>query len=819
MTRRCLLSRSAVVCGAVAAGMLFAGAALAAGQTDLRQITAVYVPPDAAKGELAAAKSLAKYLGLALETKVAVNPTERPYDRAAQHAVFLGARLALESGILTAADLKALKWDGFAIGFSKGRVAIAGNKPTSVNNGVVELLQRMGYLFYCWGQQYLPEEPKTVFKDGVLRRNPAFQYRAGGWFWYHRGTPALRGNPRAALDPELFKDSRLESTHTAAYLVPKQLYYEKHPEYYAMNLQGKREFYSQSDSYVHLCMSNSDAVKIATERVLAWVRMQPDKVFFCITQGDGHDWCQCPNCKAHDVEEGNYSDRLLKLLVNPIARAVGREFPKAKIVTLAYCGTDEPPAKVKPEKNVYVMYCPYWGIALSMAHPLTHPLNAEAERQLRGWHKVAPHNMMIYDYNLYFCPSWEAWPQKLKWYYGLGIQEGIVMCGIPMCFRDLFAYVNAELQWNPDLDAEALKRKYVEAAYGPAAPHITAYLGMLQDRLDKGYFVGIHGGTWTGLFTGGTMPRMVAAFDRALAAVKDDAKRTRAIQTELDQVLDAYLLRAMSADVLTSGRTSNVKDDLDRKVGNLTWKLTDEDRKCARLLTTRRLEQYLREHAEFEKKMAGRLPDATRQRLTGQQAKLIGKMRRLLSRMGPMSIPKEADVVDIARQYLADPAAAAARYPKPQVKPVEPVVDENGVLLPAEVFRDGWGPAMYSWFCKPGRMSMAAYAPRSPRPSVMRTTFRLGRAPAKGALLDIEAQDSQNDQRPPAQIRITLNGQTIHEGDCGFVKRGWSRRTFDVAPGVLRAGENKMEIRNTYEGTQRLDGWWFMFSEAKLVFR
>jgi len=803
----------------VAFGTFCAGEDEEVRQTDLRQITAVYVPTDAAKGELAAARALAKYLGSAFGPGVTVNPTEQPYSSAAPHAVFLGARLALESGVLSPPDLQALKWDGFAIGFSKGRVAIAGNKPTSVNNGVVELLQRVGYLFYSYGQQHLPEKPKTVFKDGVISRNPAFQYRAGGWFWYHRGTPALRGNPRHALDPELFKDSRLESTHTAAYLVPKKLYYEKHPEYYAMNLKGKREFYGQIDSYVHLCMSNPDAIKIATARVLAWVRMQPDKVFFCVTQGDGHDWCQCPKCKAHDVHEGNYSDRLLKLLVNPIARAVAREFPKAKIVTLAYCGTDEPPVRAKPEKNVYVMYCPYWGIALSMAHPLAHPLNAESERQLRGWLEVAPNNMMIYDYNLYHCLSWDAWAEKLKWYYDHGIREGIVMCGIPMCFRDLFAYINAELQWDPELDAEELKRRYVETAYGAAAPHIMDYLAMVRERLDKGYFVGIHGGTWTGFYTGGTMPRMVAAFDRALDAVKEDPERTRAIQSELDQVVDSYLFHAVSADILASERRCEVKDDLALKVGNLSWTLTEEDRECARLLVNRRLTQYLQQHAEREKKLAGKLSDATRKALTGQQAKLASQMRRLLTRMGPMSIPKETDVAELARQYLADPAAAAARFPKPKATPVEPVVDQNGVLLPAEVFQDGWGPAKYSWFCKPGRMSMGIYTPRSPRPSVMRTTFHLDQAPAKGARMDIEGQDSQNDLRPLAQIRISLNGKKVYEGDCGFVKRGWSRRIFDVEPGVLRAGENKMEIRNIYEGTQRLDGWWFMFSEAELTFK
>ncbi len=76
--------RYAVISAAITVGLLSAAASEELGQTDLRQITAVYVPTDAAKGELAAAKSLAKYLGSAFGVKVAVNPKERPYSPGAQ---------------------------------------------------------------------------------------------------------------------------------------------------------------------------------------------------------------------------------------------------------------------------------------------------------------------------------------------------------------------------------------------------------------------------------------------------------------------------------------------------------------------------------------------------------------------------------------------------------------------------------------------------------------------------------------------------------------------------------------------------------------
>ena len=158
--------------------------------------------------------------------------------------------------------------------------------------------------------------------------------------------------------------------------------------------------------------------------------------------------------------------------------------------------------------------------------------------------------------------------------------------------------------------------------------------------------------------------------------------------------------------------------------------------------------------------------------------------------------------------YRAPPAAVA-----------EPLPGGNGVLLPAAIFRDAYGPVFYSWWCKPGRNTAIVYAPRSPRSSVMRASFTLDKAPDGGATLDIEGQDSQNDLMPPARIGIMLNGAAVHEGDCGFVKRGWSRRAFDVPAGVLKAGENAIEVRNVTPGTARLDGWWFALSEAKIVFK
>lgn len=304
----------------------------------------------------------------------------------------------------------------------------------------------------------------------------------------------LLGDPRKGLNPELFTKetgSTLWLDHTAGYLVPKLMYYDTHPEYFAMRRTGERIPKDTRDSYIHLCFSNPDVVKISTERLLGWMRNERDKRYFCVTQGDGPDWCQCAECKAMDVAPGNYSDRLL-VFMNQLARAAREEFPDNILLGAAYCGTDVAPVRERPEENVWIMYAPYWGVALSMVHPLTHPSNAEALAQLEGWLEAAPDNMAIYDYNMRYCPSWYAMARKIEWYCRKGIR-GLWFCGSPSNFRDLFEHVvREEMIRDPNQDPEAVARAYAEDNYGAAAGHVMQYLALNERQLAQGYPRGIH---------------------------------------------------------------------------------------------------------------------------------------------------------------------------------------------------------------------------------------------------------------------------------------------------------------------------------------
>ena len=58
---------------------------------------------------------------------------------------------------------------------------------------------------------------------------------------------------------------------------------------------------------------------------------------------------------------------------------------------------------------------------------------------------------------------------------------------------ELRAWVLAKLLWDPSRDGEALTNEFIDGYYGPAAPHIKAYLKVTHDAVEAS-------GDWLGCF-------------------------------------------------------------------------------------------------------------------------------------------------------------------------------------------------------------------------------------------------------------------------------------------------------------------------------
>ena len=399
-------------------------------------------------------------------------------NNADRSTIILGKKAALQSKIITPADLKEVAIGGYVIKTAGGKIAIAGNTDACTCYGVEAFLERLGIRFYDGpavvafkpANRKIPtlnvaDKPALIFRSTV-------SHALGEWA---QASHALKADVTAATDQWI--------DHSAGYLVPKDLYYDQHPEYYAMMKNGKR---IGKDAFTYhrtpLCLSNPDVTKISLERALNWVKMQPDCAFFPITYGDNPFWCACRVHKL-DTRPGQYADRLLHW-VNPLARAIGEKYPDKIVVTFAYSGTDEPPTKMVPEKNVYIMKAVTFAGRVCFDHDQT-AMRKEFD-SLERWNRVAPARVGVCTYSsgVYYPALVDFLQGMCRAYLKHHVRAVYFTYGQPATLAGLWQYVYTKLMWDPNLDVQAIAREYVMFHYNPAekARAMLDYLALCHQR-------------------------------------------------------------------------------------------------------------------------------------------------------------------------------------------------------------------------------------------------------------------------------------------------------------------------------------------------
>ncbi len=132
--------------------------------------------------------------------------------------------------------------------------------------------------------------------------------------------------------------------------VPKAVYAEKHPEYFAL-LGGKRVPVDN-----HLCISNPEVQNLIYAEMLKWLDNGFDMVE--LNETDGYQQCQCENCKKLFGVD-NPGEKLWILHRN-LAERLLKDRPGKKVITLAYGPTYQTPETFKkfPE-NMMIELCGY----------------------------------------------------------------------------------------------------------------------------------------------------------------------------------------------------------------------------------------------------------------------------------------------------------------------------------------------------------------------------------------------------------------------------------------------------------------------------
>lgn len=105
------------------------------------------------------------------------------------------------------------------------------------------------------------------------------------------------------------------------------------------------------------CVSNPEAMKMVVDNAIALAKKLPattHRYFFWGVDRMQRDWCHCPKC-AHL----NSADQAL-MTANAIAERIHEADSMGKVCFLAYQNTLGGPSQVKPNKNVFLEFAPYF---------------------------------------------------------------------------------------------------------------------------------------------------------------------------------------------------------------------------------------------------------------------------------------------------------------------------------------------------------------------------------------------------------------------------------------------------------------------------
>jgi len=424
---------------------------------------------------------------------------------------------------------------------------LTGGEPRGTLYAVYTFLEDyLGCRWWSSTESTIPKRPTIEIGRIDYRYAPILEYREPYWYDAHDGDWAVRNkcNGNAVrVDAKRGGKHKYEGfVHTFYPLIPPQKYFAAHPEWFS-EIDGKR-----TTERTQLCLTNEEMRRELVKNLRTRLRAHPDATIASVSQNDWHGNCQCAKCAAIEEEEGSPAGLMLRF-VNAVAEDIEEEFPHVAISTLAYQYTRKPPLHVKPCDNVIVRLC---SIEASFAVPLSDERNRPFRDDIVGWSKICD-RLYVWDYVTNFRhhimphPNLRVLGPNVKFFAnhsvkGLFEQGAYTTNGAEMA--ELRAWVLAKLLWNPNLDGVALIDEFIEGYYGPAAPHIKAYLDVTHDAVEQS-------GDWLGCFekytakylSFDTLSRGWVHLTKAEAAVRDNPELRFRVRVALLPVMYTFMMR------------------------------------------------------------------------------------------------------------------------------------------------------------------------------------------------------------------------------------------------------------------------------------
>lgn len=443
----------------------------------------ILLPSAASVQEEKAARVLQDYL---LQITGAALPIVSADQPASPHEIVLGQNQRLaEMGM--ADEVEELDEDGFVIRTVATRLIIAGGSDKGTLYGVYAFLEdHLGARMYSPTVKVIPNLDRLVLGEIDDVQIPAFSYRTTHYRvtwdaeyvdWHRLSHDAEGRRPEWGL-----------WVHTFSRLVPPEIHYDAHPEYYAM-VDGKR-------IPTQLCLTNPDVLEIVVNSLRREMAQNPQARFWSVSQNDNRAHCTCDRCRAIDQREGSPSGSIISF-VNQVAE----RFPNKVISTLAYEYSRRAPATLRPRENVNIMLCSievtrdrpiapgYATISFPNA-PFQDQTNEAFREDVDEWSRIAD-DIIVWDYVIQFhnlvspFPNLHVLQPNIRFFADHGVtalfEQGNREIGGE--FAELRAYLLSKLMWNPNRDVDALIDDFLGGYYGAAAGLIRQYIDEMRDAL------------------------------------------------------------------------------------------------------------------------------------------------------------------------------------------------------------------------------------------------------------------------------------------------------------------------------------------------
>jgi len=443
-------------------------------------LAAIVVPADASAQVLAAASLLTRYVKESSGAELPVVRGSEPDGALPAVCVHVGrTEFANRLGL----KLDLMDDDGFVIKVvDKAGIVIAGPSDYGTEFGVYEFLER--YLGVRWlmpgkDGDDVPAHPTIDVPVGEVRQEPAF---------FSRLFSGLRGEAHTTWARRNRMHGRVSFHHNLLRLFPPETYTQTHPHFFpTIKSRLKGEGHQLDDRFLppsnnthgwQPCFTATGMVAEAVRNICRYFDEHPRETSYSLGVNDSSGHCECDRCCNRDPGEDNFLGRrdvsdCYFDWCNQVVEGVLGQHPGKVFGCLAYSEVAQPPSRVK----VHPALIPF--MTYDRMKWVDAGLRAEGEAMTKRWHKACP-TVGWYDYiygSAYCVPR--VWFHHMADYYRFAHANGVRALyaeAYPNWGEGPKLYVALKLQWNPQLDVDALLRDwYVRAVGADAADDLAAY--------------------------------------------------------------------------------------------------------------------------------------------------------------------------------------------------------------------------------------------------------------------------------------------------------------------------------------------------------